>query len=157
MTASANSEYNGFTLVELLVVIVVISILAALLLPVVGRAKEQARSVSCKNHLHQIGLAMQMYVADHNMYPSGMGGGGPPFKTWPDQLAPYNPISWTNLAWHCPTYLAEGGIVRWQPPPANGGEFKVSSSYAYKGMACGATNFTVRMGLQKSLGWDWAI
>jgi prepilin-type N-terminal cleavage/methylation domain-containing protein/prepilin-type processing-associated H-X9-DG protein len=132
-TEPANSEYSGFTLAELLVVIVVIAILASLLLPVLARAKEQARSVSCKNHLHQIGLAMQMYVSDHNIYPSAMGGGGPPFKTWPDQLAPYNPLNWTNLAWHCPTYIAEGGMVRWQPPSPNGGAFKVSSSYAYNG------------------------
>ena len=132
-TEPVNSEYNGFTLTELLVVVVVISILAALLLPVLGKAKEQVRSVSCRNHLHQIGLAMQMYVSDHNIYPSGMGGGGPPFKTWPDQLAPYNPLNWTNLAWHCPTYIAEGGMVRWQPPPPNGGAFKISGSYAYNG------------------------
>jgi prepilin-type N-terminal cleavage/methylation domain-containing protein/prepilin-type processing-associated H-X9-DG protein len=129
----AGSEYEGFTLMELLVVIAIIAILAALLLPALAGAKEQARSASCKNHLHQIGLAMQMYVSEHNIYPSAMGGGGPPFKTWPDQLAPYNPVNWTNLAWHCPTYLAEGGIVRWQPPPLNGGGFKVSSSYAYNG------------------------
>lgn len=134
-TEPANSEYHGFTLMELLVVVAIIAILAALLLPMLGRAKEQVRSVSCKSHLHQIGLAMQMYVSDHNIYPSATDDSGPwpVFKTWADQLTPYNPVSWTNLAWHCPTYIAEGGMVRWQPQPPSGRAFKVSSSYAYNG------------------------
>lgn len=57
---------KGFTLVELLVVIAIISLLAALLLPGVSLAKSYARSVSCKNRLHQMGVALQMYVqANH--------------------------------------------------------------------------------------------
>jgi len=129
-TEQAVSRFRAFTLIELLVVIAIIAILAALLLPTLSSAKAQARSTSCKNNLHQVGLAMQMYVADHNVYPTAMGN-GPPFKTWPDQLAAYNPVNWTNRAWHCPTYIAEGGIVLWQPPPPGGGRFQASSSYAY--------------------------
>lgn len=142
----AISKHNGFTLIELLVVIVVIGILSALLLPVLARATAQARSTSCKNHLYHIGLAMQMYTSDHNIYPSAMGGGGLPFKTWPDQLAAYNPLKWTNVAWHCPTYIAGGGTVEWQPPPPHGGVFKVSSSYAYNafGMSGFGTSGTTR-------------
>ncbi len=127
------NRHHAFTLVELLVVIVIIGILTALLFPALSRARSLSQSTVCKNHLHQIGLSMQMYVAEHSIYPSAMGGGGPPFKTWPEQLAPYDPLNWTNLDWHCPTYLAERGMVRWQPPPPNGGKFKVSSSYAYNG------------------------
>lgn len=122
---------RAFTLIELIVVIGVIAILAALLLPVLSHAKARARRTVCMNNLHQIGLSMQMYVSDHNIYPSALGGGRPPFKTFADQLAAYNPLNWTNLAWHCPSYLAEGGKVIWQPPPAAAGHFKVSSSYAY--------------------------
>lgn len=56
----------AFTLVELLVVIAIIGVLAALLLPTLGRVKETARGVDCLNNLRQIGVALQLYVQDNN-------------------------------------------------------------------------------------------
>jgi prepilin-type N-terminal cleavage/methylation domain-containing protein/prepilin-type processing-associated H-X9-DG protein len=75
----------AFTLVELLVVMVIIAILAGLLLPTLGRAKDSAQRIACANNLRQLRLALGLFTTDNR-------GRLPPRNTltdcWPTQLQP---------------------------------------------------------------------
>lgn len=67
-TARGHYGRKSFTLVELLVVIAVIAIMAALLLPALARAKSKARTVICMNNKHQLALALRLYADDFRGY-----------------------------------------------------------------------------------------
>lgn len=63
-----NVREKNFTLIELLVVIAIIAVLAGMLLPALGKAKETSRNASCKNNLRQFGLVWARYTTECNDY-----------------------------------------------------------------------------------------
>ena len=79
---------RGFTLIELLVVISIIALLIALLLPVLGKARESARSVVCQSNEHQMAISVFIYAEDNSgRVPQGLASGDIPY--WPGRLEPY--------------------------------------------------------------------
>src|SRR4051794_26669389 len=76
MLRSRAAARHGFTLVELLVVVGIISVLIAILLPALNRAREQARSVQCGDHIKQLLNALHMYVSENRqtLPPANPGG-----------------------------------------------------------------------------------
>jgi len=84
----APRNLKAFNLIELLVVIAIIAILAAILFPVFGRARENARRSSCQSNLKQIGLGLVQYSQDYDeRLPLGKDSSN--YRIWIDRIDPY--------------------------------------------------------------------
>ncbi len=100
-----NTRHLGFTLIELLVVIAIIALLAAILFPVFGRARENARRSTCQSNLKQIALAEMQYTQDFDetfsgaqiSVSTGLCGG---YDVWGYVLQPYIK---SNQVLYCPS------------------------------------------------------
>lgn len=77
---------SGFTIIELMVVLAILSLLAALIMPAVQHARESARRTQCLNNLRQFGLALHNYQGSHRVFPPGTLAGG---WSWRTTLLPY--------------------------------------------------------------------
>ncbi len=98
----------GFTLVELLVVIAVIAILAALLLPVLNRGREKAHRAACTSNEKQIALSFMMQVQD-------VGG----WFNRPEVMSWYGGLGLPGLPWVCPSAPASTDPLKNRPVDPN--------------------------------------
>ena len=80
---------SGFSLIELLVVVVVVSVLCALVGPGLSRAKAVAVAAQCRHNVRQLTLALRLYVDDHACYPLFARGAATGFTFWATSLAPF--------------------------------------------------------------------
>src|SRR5436853_5308811 len=65
-SGSMKGRRGGFTLIEVLIVIAIITVLAAILYPVFAQARERARTTVCLSNLRQMGTAMELYLGDYD-------------------------------------------------------------------------------------------
>ena len=118
-----NPRSNAFTLIELLVVIAIIAILAAILFPVFARAKQAAARTDGLNRFRQVGLAMNLYLADYDDrlpdrrdLKTTLPGGFRPWTNWPPSdprsawaINLLNPYTKNNQIWILPQAEAAFG------------------------------------------------
>ena len=109
--------FAAFTLIELLVVIAIIAILAAMLLPVLSRVKQKAKSIACVSNLKQLSVTLVLYKNDYeSCYPPGLTSGGTEW-IWPSLLRMETTRGSDTHVFTCP---AAPDSARWIPKFGSG-------------------------------------
>jgi prepilin-type N-terminal cleavage/methylation domain-containing protein len=145
---------SAFTLIELLVVIAIIAILAALLLPVLAKAKEKANRITCLNNFKQLLLAHTMYAGDNNDYVAHPNADSA--YPWTSGTAGGDQPGWLYRTGTTPAGLG-GGVpagVSWTLVGPEGGAFW---AYLTKGNVTGNAITTVFSGGNTKVPMAWKM
>lgn len=87
----------GFTIIELLVVVVVVALLIGILVPVLGSVRRSSRLTVCQNNLHQLAIGFEVFVqSNHGRFPDDMSP-----QAWDDLLVPY--VANDDDVFRCPS------------------------------------------------------
>jgi prepilin-type N-terminal cleavage/methylation domain-containing protein/prepilin-type processing-associated H-X9-DG protein len=103
---------QGFTLVELLVVVAIIGVLASLLLPVISRVKSEGRRARCISNLRQISTGWLSYSLEWDAYVPFADANAMVTHHWALKLTPYVGARWSDKVYHCPDYQNTNNLVR---------------------------------------------
>ncbi len=83
MTAEPNMiKGNGFTLIELMIMVVIVSVLAGFLVPALQKSRSAGQRAVCANNLRQVGMAIHMYIEEHNDIFPNFGNISGPIVPW---------------------------------------------------------------------------
>jgi prepilin-type N-terminal cleavage/methylation domain-containing protein/prepilin-type processing-associated H-X9-DG protein len=145
--AKASQAKTGFTLIELLVVIAIIALLAAILFPVFGRVRENARRTSCMSNLKQIGLGLMQYAQDYDETnpmrwwdANGSGGGNPDGLDYVWQDAIFSYVN-NRQVFTCPSRSQEDYSF-YKPFPRGSLGQKFWGTYAINNVYAGGYSYT---------------
>ena len=131
---------NGFTLMEMLVVVAILALLAALIMTGLAAAKISAKRAVCQSNLNQLGLALALYVSEFHANPGTWPGvlfpgrrpdtnpPSPETYTWDGRLAPY--LGRVKGVMYCPSHVFSAREVAWY----GGQDYRANYNYGYNGL-----------------------
>jgi len=155
------NRLNGFTLVELLVVISIIALLVSILMPALSKAREQAVGLVCQTRFKDIGVMMHLYMMDHDdqmVSNSYVGGGG---HRWPTRLGDYynmhDTAAGNNVRYNTEMFYCPKEWTKRRQHVASGSISPINSGFMYElngFLADSGTSTVIKGKFTKSSSWQ---